>query len=389
VPVGLAGRPAVAALPAVLAGVGLTALLTMLLAVAVAVRCRSVLAFMIALPLVLLPLLAPAVASGAGLRHPALYAAPTTGAMELVRSGYGGSGPGWPAAAGWVAWLGAGCAAAAWLALRGSGPGRPPRVARPRVAARVAADRAPAGPVRGFLRTDLARLRRDPLLLLIAASPGVLGLAARFGYPPVRDWLSQAYGFDLDPYRPVLLAAAVVLHVPVTAGMVGALLVLDDLDDRALVALRVSPLTLPRYLGYRAGLVTAAALAGLAVAVPLSGLAGPAAAWPRLAAGGLLAGLLAPVTMLGTLAVARNKVAGVAVLKLLGLPLYAPLAGWWLAGPAGWLLAGLPSWWVLRVLWAGGWPYPVAGAAVLAAVVALLARRALGQLAIAAGPGRS
>jgi fluoroquinolone transport system permease protein len=204
----------------------------------------------------------------------------------------------------------------------------------------------------------------------------------------VRDWLSQAYGFDLDPYRPVLLAAAVVLHVPVTAGMVGALLVLDDVDDRALVALRVSPLTLPRYLGYRAGLVTAAALAGLAVAVPLSGLAGPAEAWPRLVAAGLLAGLLAPVTMLGTLAVARNKVAGVAVLKLLGLPLYAPLAGWWLAGPAGWPLAGLPSWWVLRVLWAGGWPYPVAGAAVLAAVVALLARRALGQLAIAAGPGR-
>jgi len=397
VPVAVAGRPT--ALAAVLAGVGLTALLTMLLAVAVAARCRSVLTFMIALPLVLLPLLVPALAQGAGWRHPGWYAAPTTGAMALIQSGYGGAGGGWPAsgAAGWLAvgWLAAGCAGAAWLAVRRPGPaaprpGRTSRVGRTPVSRPYRRwspppARAPSGPVRGFLRTDLASFRRDPLLVLIAASPVLLGLALRVGYPPARDWLGSAYGFDLDPYRPVLLAVAVLLHVPVSAGMVGALLVLDDVADRALVALRVSPLTLPRYLGYRTGLVTTAALAGLAVAVPLSGLA-PAAGWPRLLAAGLLASLVAPLTMLATLAVARNQVSGVAALKLLGLPLYAPVAGWWLAGPASWPLAVLPTWWVLRALWSG-WPYPAAGAVVLAAAVALLARRALGQLAAAARPG--
>jgi hypothetical protein len=67
-------------------------------------------------------------------------------------------------------------------------------------------------------------------------------------------------------------------------------------------------------------------------------------------------------------------------LLALGLPLYAPLASWWVSGTAGLLLAPLPSWWVLRALW-HGWPYQLAGAVLLAGVVAALARRTLRQLA--------
>jgi fluoroquinolone transport system permease protein len=347
VPVALAGHPtSVAALPLVLLGVGLTALLTMLLAVAVAARCQSVLTFMIGLPLVLLPLLLPALAHAAGWRHPLLYAAPTTGAMDLVRAGYGDP----PAGLGWSAgWLLLATAVAAWAALR-------PAKARW------------AGVVRW-----------DPMLLLIVVSPVLLALAARFGYPPLRDWLARVHELDLDPYRPVLLGLVVVLHVPVAFGMAAALRVLDDVDDRVLMAIRVSPLTLPRYLRRRAGLVTVGALVGLVVAAPLSGLL-PPAGWPAALPAVLLASLLAPLTMLAALAVAGNKVEGVAVLKLLGLPLYAPVAGWWLTGPAGWPFAVLPSWWMLRSLWTGSPALAAAGLAVTAALLVPLARRTLTTL---------
>jgi fluoroquinolone transport system permease protein len=342
VPVALAGRPA--ALAPVLLGVGLTALLTMLVAVAVAVPRQSVISFMIVLPLVLLPLLAPAVAHGAGLRHPLLYASPVTGAMDLVLTG---SAPAWSAA--WL--LLAITLAASWAARRSGG------------------DQPRRGPT--FAWTW------DPLLVVIGASPLLLGVATRFGYSPLHDWLLRAYGFDLDPYRPLLLAVAVVLHVPVTFGMVGALLVFDDVDDRAIVALRVSPLTLPRYLARRAGLVAAATLAGLLVAVPLSGL-GSLGPWL------LPAALLAPLVMLAALAVATNKVEGLAVLKLLGLPLYAPLATWWLTGPSSWPFAVLPSWWVVRSLWSGepapALGYAAAGLALTAVALGLLSRRALALL---------
>jgi fluoroquinolone transport system permease protein len=343
-PVALAGHPtSTTALPLVLLGVGLTALLTMLLAVAVAARCQSVLTFMVGLPLVLLPLLLPALAHAAGWRHAVLYAAPTTGAMDLVRAGYGDSpaGPGWS-----VGWLLLACAAAGRLAVRP-----------------VPAPRWRAGGVRW-----------DPMLVLIVVSPLLLALAARSGYPPLRDWLARAHEFDLDPYRPVLLGVVVVVHVPVAFGMAGALRVLDDVDDRVLMAIRVSPLTLPRYLRRRAGLVTAAALVGLVVAVPLSGLL-PPAGWPAALPAMLPASLLAPLTMLAALAVAGNKVEGVAVLKLLGLPLYAPVAGWWLTGPAGWPFAVLPSWWVLRSLWTGSPALAAAGLAVTLALLVPLTRR--------------
>jgi fluoroquinolone transport system permease protein len=217
------------------------------------------------------------------------------------------------------------------------------------------------------------------MVLLIVVSPVLLALAARFGYPPLRDWLARVYEFDLDPYRPVLLGLVVVLHVPVAFGMAGALRVLDDVDDRVLMAIRVSPLTLPRYLRRRAGLVTLGALGGMAVAVPLSGLP-PVADWPAALSAVLLASLLAPLTMLAALAVAGNKVEGVAVLKLLGLPLYAPVAGWWLTGPAGWPFAVLPSWWVLRSLWTGSPAFAAAGLAVTAALLVPLASRTLTTL---------
>jgi fluoroquinolone transport system permease protein len=294
--------------------------------------------------------------------------------MDLIRAGYGGAAPepGWS-----VAWLVFACGLAAAVAHRQLR--RYPRAgapARVRVGRPVRHDR---GPVRSFLRTDLASIRRDPMLVLIGVSPLLLGLAARFGYPPLHDWLAARYGFALDPYRPLLLAVAVLLHVPVTFGMVGALLVLDDLDDRALTALRTSPLTLPRYLAYRTGLVTVAALVGLAVAAPLSGLAAPGS-WPRLGPAVLLAGLVAPLFMLTALALARNKVEGVAATKLLGLPCYAPLATWWLTGPAGWPFAVLPTWWVVQAQWTA-WPYALGGAAVTVAALALLARRVLTRLA--------
>jgi fluoroquinolone transport system permease protein len=373
VPVALVGG---LALPAALTAIGSTALLTMLLAIAVAARCRSVIAFMVALPLVLVPLLLPAVAYGIGLRHPLLYAAPTTGAMQLLQGGFPA---GWGAIAvtGWLAVAGAGAAMVAHHQLRRYAAAAP----SPRPTRRAAHSlRASRSPVRAFVRSDLAAAARDPLLVLIALSPILLGLVIRFGYPPARDWLAQVHGFDLDPYRPVLLAVALLLHVPVSFGMLGALLVLDDVDDRALLAVRTSPLTLPRYLGYRATLVGVAALAGLVAAAPLSGLA-PLRSWqlwPALP----LAAMLAPVTALAALAVARNKVEGVAVLKLLALPLYAPLAGWWLTGPASWPLALLPSWWVVQALWTG-WPYAVAGAVLTTAVLWLLARFALTRLATA------
>src|SRR6185437_10904524 len=122
----------------------------------------------------------------------------------------------------------------------------------------------------------------------------------------------------------------------VAFGMTGALIVLDDLEGGTLTVVRTSPLGVSRYLGYRLAAVTLLSAAGLAVAAPLSGMV------PATAAGALLLAVpLGPLVTLATLVVARSRVQGAAADKALALPVYLPIAAWWLTGPAGWLLAPL------------------------------------------------
>jgi hypothetical protein len=195
-------------------------------------------------------------------------------------------------------------------------------------------------------------------------------LALRLGVPPLAGRVERTHGVDATAYLPVLALLAIVLHVPVIAGMVGALVVLDDHDDRALAAIRVSPLGVGRYLVYRLVQVTVFAVVGLAVAAPLSGQV-PAAAW----AACVLAVLLAPAFTLAVLAVAGSRAQGIAAVKALGVVYYAPLAVWWLPGVASWPFALLPGFWVVRA-WDGPQPGLLVGGVACAAAWLVVLHRA-------------
>lgn len=115
VPVTLAGtRGRVDVLP-VVAGVATTALLLLLLALALVARHDSVVRFLTRTPWPLLPLLGVPLAHAVGLLdHPLAYAVPTTAAVDLIAAGVDAAGP--PPAA--VVYLLASIAAAGWFAER-------------------------------------------------------------------------------------------------------------------------------------------------------------------------------------------------------------------------------------------------------------------------------
>jgi fluoroquinolone transport system permease protein len=321
---------AVSRLPVALAAATLAALLLLALAMAVAARRSSFLGFLTSVAWPMVPLLVIPLGHAAGLLNgPGWYAVPTTGALALLR----GASP-YPAWA-MITYLGAWCAAAGWLAVRATvAPARPGRGAARN--ARPLAGRC----VR--VRADVRNVSRDAVLAPIVASPLLLGLALRFGYPPLESWLDRTHGVDLVTYRPAVALVAVVLHVPVIFGMLGGLLLLDERDDGALRVIRVSPLGVRRHLAERLAAVTAATAAGLAVAAPLSGLV-PATAWAAV----VLAIPLGPLFTLAVLALASNRVQGLTAVKALGLPTYLPLAVLWLTGVTGWLFAPLPGFWAI------------------------------------------
>jgi fluoroquinolone transport system permease protein len=366
VPVLIAGRRA-GQLGAGLPAVALAGLLLLAVAAGVAARKDEFVGFMVAVSGPMVPLFAVPLAVSVGLlTGPLWYVTPTTGALALLR----GDAP-YPAGRllGYLALCAAGAVGYAAWRLRS---GQEPAPGRAAAHGRALPSR-PRWLV--FPRADLRNITRDSMLAMVALSPLLLALALRLGYPPLAAWLRHARGLDLAPYEPVLAMVAVAVHVPVSYGMTGALIVLDDLEDGTLAVVRTSPFGVPRYLAYRLTAVTLLSAAGLAVAAPLSGLV------PASAAGALLLAVpLGPLVTLATLAVARSRVQGATADKALALPVYLPVAAWWLTGPAGWLLGPLPTYWIVRS-WPGADPvHLLAGLACLAAWLIPLTRRATRRL---------
>jgi hypothetical protein len=356
-----------------LAALALTALLLHAAAAGIAAGRRDLIDYLTTLPWPLIPLLAVPLTTATGLLDNAwCYLVPTTGALDLLRAAFGAPGR-YPAPV-LLAYLAA-WAALAWTyavhATARPDTGQPTPPARPARARHAHHPLAGAPRWLPFVDADLHSIARDSILLPVLLSPLLLGAALRAGYPPLATWLTHTHGIDLTPHRPVIALLTVVLHVPVIAGMIGALLVLDDHDSGTLDVIRVSPLGIRRYLAYRLTLTTTFAAAGLAAAAPLSGLV-PGSAWAAV----VLAIPLAPLFTLATLALASNRVEGVAAVKALGIPAYAPLAAWWLTAPTSWLLAPLPAYWVLRA-WDHPAPAPIAAGLTCTGLwLTLLTRRA-------------
>ena len=227
VPIALAAQVNLAA---VLPGVVLLAVLFLTVSFALVVRQPSLAAFLTVAPLPLAPLIAAPLAHLTGLvDRPLLFLVPTTAAADVIQGGFE------PAALAYLLLA----VAAVILFARGrfthEPAGTEPRARPPRTRWRPR-----TWPV-ALAGIDRRTSVRSALLMVVLAGPLLLALALRLGYPPLAGYLQDRFGVDLTPYQPILLASLLVLHVPLITGMVGALLVLDDVDDRTLLVVRVSP----------------------------------------------------------------------------------------------------------------------------------------------------
>lgn len=325
-------------------GVGLAATLILTLSFLLVLPHRSLTGYLATSPLLLLPLLATPLAHLAGVvDHPFAYAVPTTGAADLIAAGITPEAAPIPrplataAVAYLLMWIGLAVRFAVARSEQALTRPRQPRARKPRTTPASSRPAGGQGWLGAFYRVDLRSIRMDLLLVLVLAAPVLLAATLRLGYRPLLDYVDGRFGVDLSPSSSLLLVLLVVAHVPIIMGMVGSLLVLDDMDERRLQLLRVTPVTLERYLGYRLASTGVAALCGLLLAVPLAGMGqSPPAAL-------LLAAAQAPLIVLVVAAFARNKVQGLGLLKLLGgLVMVAASTAWWLPAAARWPLFVLP-----------------------------------------------
>lgn len=195
---------------------------------------------------------------------------------------------------------------------------------------------------------DFKNVRRDSLLVWLPLVPLLVALLARWGIPALAAWLSAEAQLDLHPYYPLIMS----FFLPFPAGFAGIVvgfLLLDERDDRTLLALRVTPLPLTTYLVYR---LTLPLLAGTLMALltyPLVGLLPLPGTVLVLVA--LLSSAAAPLMALVLASLAANKVAGLALQKLLGTLLFLPVLAYFVPEPWQWLAGLFPTYWPMKVFW--------------------------------------
>ena len=204
---------------------------------------------------------------------------------------------------------------------------------------------------RSFASVDRRSLLSDSTLVMLALGIPLLAVIVRVATTAGLDWAEARIGTDLAPHLPLVWALVLAVHAPVMAGGITGLLFLEDRDAGLLPVIATTRSGLRTLIAYR--LAAAAALTSLAliVALPIAGAA-HAAHFPGVLATALAAAAASTVPAALLASLARDRVSGVAFMKAIGLPLYLPLAWWFVDHPAGWLFAVVPTGWVSQALWA-------------------------------------
>ena len=223
-----------------------------------------------------------------------------------------------------------------------------------------------------FGRNDIRGTYRDPLLVMIVVAPIIWTLGVVILTPLFTEMLAERYEFDLVPYYPLVLTG------------LGAFLVLDEVDAGTLTALRVTPVPLSIFFGYRAGTVMVVTTVYVVATMSLSGILASALI-PALIPIGLLAGLSGIVTLLLIVAVASNKIQGIAMVRALGMLIAGlPCLPWFIDSPWNLAFGVLPPYWAAKAFWVASdhgtwWPYLLVGVVYNLAVAWPLFRRFLAK----------
>jgi fluoroquinolone transport system permease protein len=225
--------------------------------------------------------------------------------------------------------------------------------------------------VRGMLRTDTLRLRRDRFLIGVSVYIFAITVGMRWLLPVITTDLASDRDFDLTPYHPLLVSYFIVHLAPLIPGIIGGFLLLESREDGTVKALLVSPNPLSSYVSVvcvvmfvTSVTLTVAQGAIIALALP---------PWPALIAVSLAAAPWAPMFALLVAAAANNRVQAFAYMKLFGLGPLLVTGAYFLPAPWQWLAAIYPPYFASKAYWvaeAGGssWPVWVFGGLVSSAV---------------------
>lgn len=194
-----------------------------------------------------------------------------------------------------------------------------------------------------FIKAELKKWARDSMMFFMLLYPLIFAFLGRFLLP----WLTEKYAFNFEPFTDLILVI-LVLFIPISYGALIAFSLLEDRDDNVFTNIRVTPLSIYYFMGFRlVGVYIICVIATIFVIwfskvgnIPMKNIISIS----------LLASLEAPISGLLINALARNKIEGFAVMKAGGSIIVFPIVALFFNGAKELFFSFAPGFWSAKVI---------------------------------------
>ena len=195
---------------------------------------------------------------------------------------------------------------------------------------------------------------RDGMLLLLIPAPFFMGAALFALLPLVGVFLNQQYGLSTTLWYP-LSDALLASMAPVMTALICAFVILDERDEGTGLYYRITPSGRHSYLLARIGLPMLWAY--LSTVLVLIFFTHSMDRLPVILLAGLVGVLQGIVSCMLLVALANNKVEGLALAKLTNLLVLGFLFPWFISSPFRYLFGFMPSFWIGQLIYLSGQPF--------------------------------
>lgn len=194
-----------------------------------------------------------------------------------------------------------------------------------------------------FLKSEFKKWSRDSMMGFMALYPFIFGIIGRYFFP----WIEKNSGFSTEIYGD-LINVMLILVIPISFGALIAFSILEDRDDNILTSIKVSPLSITKFLSFRFIIIFVLSYITTVFVIWFSNIGNIPLKY--IFAIGILAALEAPMYGLLINCLSNNKIEGFAVMKGLSALILFPIIALFFFDKKELFFAFAPGFWYTKAI---------------------------------------
>lgn len=194
-----------------------------------------------------------------------------------------------------------------------------------------------------IFKQELLAISRDSMNLFFMFFPVVMGVIGYFLIPYLETQLGS------ESIVGEIVTLVLITMTGYIFGVITAFTLLDDKDDQVLLALRITPYNVRKYIVAKLVISYLFGVTGTILIVIGTGMLGDIPNW-HLVMIALVSALQGPIVALIVNAFATNKVEGFVMMKMTGLLLMIPIATFFMTDWTELFLGIIPGFWPARLI---------------------------------------